>query len=49
MAGWAAITACTVWPYLRHGRTPLEIILLRLDRLLTDYLALPLLEKLGLL
>jgi hypothetical protein len=41
VAGMAAVTACTVWLYLRHGRTPLEIISPRLDRLLTDYLALP--------
>ena len=41
VAGMAAITACTVWLYLRYGRTPLEIISPRLDRLLTDYVALP--------
>jgi len=37
----AAITACTVWLYLRYRRTPLEIIWPRPDRLLTDYVALP--------
>jgi hypothetical protein len=37
----AAITTCTVWLYSRYGRTPLEIMSPRLDRLLTDYLALP--------
>lgn len=41
VAGMAAIVACTVWLYLRYGRTPLEIVSPRLDRLITDYLALP--------
>jgi hypothetical protein len=41
VASLAAITACAAWLCFRYGRTPLEIISPRLDRLLTDYLALP--------
>lgn len=35
------ILAMTVWIYLRHQRTPLEIISPALDRLLVNYAALP--------
>lgn len=41
IAGMGLILACTVWLYVRHRRTPLEIISPRLDRLVTDYLVLP--------
>ncbi len=40
-AGMAGILACTVWLYLRYGRTPLEVISPRLDRLLLGYIVLP--------
>ena len=33
--------ACTVWIYFCYGRTPLEIISPRLDRLVLGYVALP--------
>lgn len=39
--GMVGITACTVWIYLKHGRTPLEIFSPRLDRLVIGYVALP--------
>jgi inner membrane protein len=41
VAGMAAILACTVWLYLKYGRTPLEVISPRLDRLVIGYLVLP--------
>ena len=40
-AGIAGILAATVWLYLKYGRTPLEILSPRLDRLVIGYLALP--------
>lgn len=39
--GIGGILACTVWLYLKYGRTPLEIFSPRLDRLVSGYLALP--------
>jgi hypothetical protein len=35
------ILAVTVWIYVRHGRTPLEILSPALDRVLMNYAVLP--------
>ncbi len=40
-AAMAFIVAVTVWIYLRHGRTPLEIISPAFDRLIVGYAVLP--------
>ncbi len=40
-AAMVFILGMTVWIYLRHGRTPLEIISPALDRLLVNYAVLP--------
>ncbi len=41
VAAMVFILGVTVWIYLRHGRTPLEIISPRLDRLVLNYAVLP--------
>ena len=44
MKKWAillTLLAVTVWIYLRHRRTPLEILSPALDRMVVDYAVLP--------
>ncbi len=40
-AAMALVLATTIWIYLRHGRTPLEILSPAFDRLLMNYAVLP--------